>query len=52
MFNDEALKKFLLEEKTTNETKVDSFIKEYKKLPLAQKSDVVYELVGKKIYRG
>ena len=51
MFNDEALKKFLLEEKTTNEAKVDSFIKEYKKLPLAQKSDVVYELVGKKIYR-
>ena len=51
MFNDEALKQFLLEEKTTNEAKVDSFIKEYKKLPLAQKSDVVYELVGKKIYR-
>ena len=51
MLNEQGLRTLLLEEKHWAPQKVDEFIKCYNESSLADKSEAIYALIGKQIYR-
>ena len=51
MLNEQGLRTLLLEEKHWARQKVDEFIAYYNESSIQDRSEAIYELIGKQIYR-